>query len=101
MLLSEVPRAFSRPGWAFEIKYDGWRCLAEVKDGRARLQSRNGTDATGWWPEVANALAGLPGHHVFDGEMCVLDDVGPSDFNRLQSDRCARDGRPVATRLSI
>jgi ATP-dependent DNA ligase len=45
MLLTE---AFSRAGWGFE-KYDGWRCLAEMKRDAVRLQSRGGTDATTWY----------------------------------------------------
>lgn len=84
MLLGEVRRPFSKAGWGFEIKYDGWRCLAQVKDGDVRLQSRGGADATPWWPEIGIALAGLGGHHILDGEMCVLDERGRSDFNRLQ-----------------
>ena len=84
MLLSEAARAFSGPGWAFEIQYDGWRCLPQVKGGVAQLQSRGGADETAWWPEVANALAEISGHHVLDGKMCVLDDLGRSSFEKLQ-----------------
>jgi bifunctional non-homologous end joining protein LigD len=96
MLLSEVQQPFSRVGWGFEIKYDGWRCLAEVKAGAVRLQSRGGADATGWWPEVAVALAGLRGHHVLDGEMCVLDEYGRSDFDRLQVRSMRKGWKPGA-----
>ena len=83
MLLTEAPRAFTRKGWTFELKYDGWRCLAEINDSTARLQSRRGFELSRRWPAVVQSLATIPGHHILDGEMCVLDDLGRSDFDRL------------------
>ena len=96
MLLCEVPRPFTREGWAFELKYDGWRCLAEVRDGRVRLQTRRGHDATRWWPEVVRGLETLAGHHVLDGEVSVLDGQGRSDFQRLQARSDMRGWKPGA-----
>ena len=59
---------FSDPGWTFELKYDGYRLLAEVDAGRCSLKSRNGADATTWFPEVAAGLSALPGgHHANHG----------------------------------
>lgn len=84
MLLTEVSRPFSDPAWGFELKYDGYRVLAEVDQGVATLRTRNGGDATKWFPEVTHSLAFLPGRHIVDGEVCVLDDLGRSDFMRLQ-----------------
>ena len=40
--LSRQQRAFDDPDWIFELKYDGFRSLAVIKDGRAQLISRNG-----------------------------------------------------------
>ena len=100
MLLSEVPRPFKRQGWGFEPKYDGWRCLAQVKDGRAAIRTRRGMDTTAWWPEIARGLSMLKGHHIVDGEVCVLDELGRSDFERLQRrarmKRCTEGADPVA-----
>ena len=83
MLLTEVLTPFTRDGWTFELKYDGWRCLAEIKNGTVRLQSRRGFDLSRRWPAVAQSLATISGHHILDGVMCVLDDMGRSDFDRL------------------
>jgi bifunctional non-homologous end joining protein LigD len=83
MLLTEVKRPFTRKGWTFELKYDGWRCLAEIRDGAVRLQSRRGFDLTRRWPAVVQSLSTIDGHYILDGEMCVLDDYGRSDFDRL------------------
>jgi bifunctional non-homologous end joining protein LigD len=55
-------------------------------DGECRLRTRNGADATRWFPEVAKSLTALTrGPYVTDGEVCVFDDIGRSDFNRLQA----------------
>lgn len=86
MLLTERKSPFSDPGWSFELKFDGYRLLAEIDAGRVQLKSRGGADATRWFPEVAAGLAALPGgRHVLDGEVCVLDAMGRSDFDRLHA----------------
>lgn len=74
---------FSRPGWVFEFKYDGYRVLA----ARDRLLSRNGKDATDWYPGILRALANLRGEFVIDGEVCMLDDRGVPDFERMRGAR--------------
>jgi bifunctional non-homologous end joining protein LigD len=87
MLLHHGKRVppFAQAGWIYELKFDGYRLIAGVTDGKVRLATRNGADATKWFPEVVEALATLPdGPHVLDGEVCVLDEWGRSDFNRLQ-----------------
>lgn len=90
MLLDERPLNLDEPGWIYELKFDGYRVLAEFGNGEARLQTRNGADCSTWFPEVVKALAGVAGGpHITDGEVCVLDDYGRSDFNRLQ-DRARR-----------
>jgi bifunctional non-homologous end joining protein LigD len=92
MLVSETPRPFDQPGWTHELKYDGYRILAEIDDEGVRLQTRNGTDATQWFPELYAPLRTLgKGRTVLDGEVCVLDDRGRSSFDRLQ-DRAKRRG---------
>ena len=86
MLLGEVKRPFSDPAYGYEIKYDGYRLLAECDGPKVRLQTRNGADATAWFPEITQGLAGLAGgRHVLDGEVCVLDDIGRSNFDRLHA----------------
>lgn len=80
---SEAP--FSRPGWVFEIKYDGYRMLGEVGGGAVRLLSRNGNDFTCVFPEVALALGKLPySSLIFDGEVVVNDAAGFPSFQLVQ-----------------
>ncbi|WP_410583825.1 hypothetical protein [Amycolatopsis sp. lyj-108] len=76
----EIPT--SRTGrWAYEPKFDGWRCLLFTVDGY--LQSRRETDLTGRFPEISAAAAAL-GDVVLDGELVALKD-GRLDFGALTS----------------
>jgi len=82
--------AFSHPDWLYEIKYDGYRMLAEFGAGSTSLRTRQGIDCTKWFPETVRALSKYEGsRYVVDGEVCVLDEIGRSDFDRLQ-DRARR-----------
>ncbi|PTT62258.1 DNA ligase D, partial [Stenotrophomonas sp. HMWF003] len=72
-------------GWLHEIKWDGYRLLAEVNDGVVALRSRGGLNWTDDFPEVVQAIAALPVRDVrLDGELVVLDAQGRSDFTALQ-----------------
>ena len=78
-------RPFSRPGWVFELKYDGFRMLAAGGGGEARLFYKSGHDATRIFPELAQAIAALPFRGLLlDGEAVVLDEHGHPQFQRLQ-----------------
>ncbi|PYO03584.1 MAG: DNA ligase D [Candidatus Rokuibacteriota bacterium] len=85
MLATLVDHPFSGPGWLFEIKYDGVRVLAERDAGHVKLYGRSGQDFTGRYPEIVEALAGLPVERfVLDGEVVAFDEHGRSSFQRLQ-----------------
>jgi ATP-dependent DNA ligase len=66
-------------GWAYEPKWDGFRCIAFVDDGDVELQSRNGRSLTRYFPE----LEFMPGRYVLDGEIVVFGDDGQPDFDLL------------------
>ncbi|MDA0327446.1 MAG: DNA ligase D [Gemmatimonadetes bacterium] len=85
MLASSEERPFTRDGWIFEIKYDGYRLLAERSQREPMLRSRAGHDMTVTFPEIARAVRGLPFDDlVLDGEVVVLDGTGRPSFSRLQ-----------------
>lgn len=96
MLLDERKyQPFSHPDWLFELKYDGYRLLAQFGDGAVEMRTRNGHNCTGWFPEVAVALRKVAGGpYIVDGEVCVLDDLGRSDFERLQARAVRRAAYP-------
>jgi bifunctional non-homologous end joining protein LigD len=72
-------------GWAFEIKWDGYRTLAFVENGRVRLQSSNLYDVSAKYPELAGLPTGVAARRaVLDGELVVLDDEGRPRFELIQ-----------------
>jgi bifunctional non-homologous end joining protein LigD len=72
-------------GWAYEIKWDGYRTIAFVEGGRVRLQSSNLHDVTGRYPEMQAVADELGGQRVIlDGELVVLDDRGRPRFELIQ-----------------
>jgi bifunctional non-homologous end joining protein LigD len=67
MLCRLVRYPFSRPGWIYEIKWDGFRTLAEVGPAGVRLTSRNQNSFNKRFEEIVRAL-GLSKHEaVLDG----------------------------------
>ena len=60
MLATLVDAPFDDPTFVFETKWDGFRVIAQVGEGMARLLSRNGNDLSRRFPFVAMAVAPLP-----------------------------------------
>src|SRR4051812_19718894 len=85
MLAEPEKEAFTRDGWIFELKLDGYRLLASKVKGEALLLTRNGNDYTSVFPEVARAIKALPVDNcIVDGEVVVLDAAGKPSFSLLQ-----------------
>jgi bifunctional non-homologous end joining protein LigD len=85
MLAETADKPFSRPGWVFELKLDGYRILAAKEGPLVRLLSRNGNDLAASFPEIVRALSALPFDRVLlDGEIVTPDDAGRPSFQRLQ-----------------
>jgi bifunctional non-homologous end joining protein LigD len=72
-------------GWAFEIKYDGYRTLAFAEGGRTKWQSSNLIDVTVRYPELSEFAASVnAGSAIIDGELVVLDADGRPRFELMQ-----------------
>jgi bifunctional non-homologous end joining protein LigD len=83
MLVDSPPKGEQ---WLSEIKYDGYRMVARIERGKARLYSRTGKEWTGAFGLVADALASLPVKSAWiDGEVCALDAQGRTSFQALQN----------------
>ncbi|MBD8151028.1 DNA ligase D [Pseudomonas fluorescens] len=92
-----VPEAFSpqlatlvdrapEGDWHYEIKFDGYRILARIRDGEVRLFTRNGHDWTDRLPRQAKALQALKLKDSWlDGEVVSLNGDGLPDFQALQN----------------
>ncbi len=72
--------------WQYEIKFDGYRMLARIRDGEARLFTRNGHDWTERLPRQVKALYALKLKDSWlDGEVVSLNPEGLPDFQALQN----------------
>lgn len=71
-------------GWAYEVKWDGVRAVAEVTGGTLRLTARTGADITGRYPELTELVDQLGNDAVLDGEVVLLDADGRPSFQMLQ-----------------
>ncbi len=72
--------------WQYEIKFDGYRMLARIRDGEVRLFTRNGHDWTDRLPRQIKALQALKLKDSWlDGEVVSLDAEGLPDFQALQN----------------
>jgi len=85
MLATLIDKPFNDPNWIFETKWDGFRLMAEVKDGSVSLYSRNGIDLSSKYPSICTALRGISHFAVIDGELVALDAHGRSRFQLLQN----------------
>ncbi len=84
MLATLVDKPFDDPDWLYEIKWDGYRAIAEVKNGKVSLYSRNHTSFNAAYSVLADSIAKLQHDAVLDGEIVALDSKGRSDFQALQ-----------------
>ncbi len=83
-LAQPIQKAFARDGWGFELKFDGFRLLAERVGPKVRLLLRRGREATRQFPEIVESLAALPGgDFILDGELVIQDATGRPIFQHL------------------
>ncbi len=91
-LVDEIPTG---PGWQYEPKWDGFRCLAFRDGDRIELQSKSGQPLARYFPEVVEHLRSLPARSfVLDGEIVV-----PVD-GRLSFDDLLQRVHPAASRIA-
>lgn len=84
MLASPDVRPFDDPDWVFEIKWDGYRAVAETGGKDLRLYSRNGLSFLEAYPDVVSELRTIRKRMVLDGEIVAINDRQRPDFQLLQ-----------------
>jgi bifunctional non-homologous end joining protein LigD len=92
MLATLVDEPFSREGWLFEVKWDGYRAVGSKKKDNIELYSRNALDFTKKYPPVAEAMRAFKHDVVVDGEIVVVDEDGNPHFEWLQNWRHDQHG---------
>jgi bifunctional non-homologous end joining protein LigD len=84
MLATVAKDSFDDPDWIFEVKWDGYRALAEIRNRAVSLYSRNGISFNKKFFPIAESLREFGFDAVLDGEIVVVDDQGKPDFQMLQ-----------------
>jgi hypothetical protein len=64
------------PGWAHELKHDGYRLQIHVRDGRVRLYTITGADWSKRYPLIVKAAAKISSNAILDAEVVWLDSDG-------------------------
>ena len=84
MLCKVSDKAFDDKDWAFEIKWDGYRAIADLSKDELRLYSRNGIDFSQKFKKIAHSLNLQEHPMILDGEIVAYDDKGKPNFQWLQ-----------------
>jgi bifunctional non-homologous end joining protein LigD len=93
MLATPVDKPFDGDDWLFEIKWDGYRAIAFIEDGKLRLVSRNQNELTDRFPELRDLPKFVHAKTaILDGEVVALDDEGRASFSLMQQRTGFRPG---------
>jgi len=84
MLCTLVQEPFTKEGWIYEVKWDGYRIMAFKNKKQVTLRSRSFLDYSDRYIVIRDALKKLKGDVVLDGEIVAFDDDGKINFNAVQ-----------------
>jgi bifunctional non-homologous end joining protein LigD len=103
MLATSVEKPSDDPEWLFEIKWDGYRAVSFLQDGKVRLVSRNQNELTREFPELHELSKLIKAKNaVLDGEVVALDEQGRASFSLMQQRTGIRKGgRRVGARREL
>ena len=85
MLASPGTTIFNDKNWIYELKYDGYRALANINDGEVHLYTRNGISLNEKFRYIHDELKTLEHTAILDGEIVILNPDGLPQFNALQN----------------
>jgi bifunctional non-homologous end joining protein LigD len=92
MLATPLAKPFDEPNWFFEVKWDGYRAIAEIDREQVHLYSRNKLSFGRRFAPIVDSLQHLGHQAVLDGEVVVLDQNGKPQFQLLQGYQKAGTG---------
>jgi bifunctional non-homologous end joining protein LigD len=92
MNASLIKDVFTDDNWVYEVKLDGYRIAAIIKDGKVTLQTRGGQNYTKYYSRVVEELTGFAYNAVLDGEVVALDENGKPSFDILKAIRKCSTG---------
>jgi len=92
MLATLIKQPFDSPDWIYEVKWDGYRAVAEIRAGNVSLYTRNGISLNRIFSPIVESLRKFGFQAVLDGEIVVVDDEGYPNFQMLQDYRKSGSG---------
>ncbi|WP_343558522.1 DNA ligase D [Sphingobacterium sp.] len=92
MLATLVDKPFDDEDWVYEVKWDGYRAVAFMNNGKVELKSRNDKSFNEKFYPIYDKLKELELDAVLDGEVVVLSESGTANFGALQNWRSEADG---------
>ncbi len=92
MLATLVDEPFDKPGWLYEVKWDGYRAIALIKKGNPELSSRNSKSFNDKFYPIYEELKTWKKEAIIDGEIVSVNEKGMADFSSLQNWRSEADG---------
>jgi len=93
MLAESIEKPFDGEDWLFEIKWDGYRAIAFIENGKVRLVSRNQNELTPRYPELNDMASFIKAKNaILDGEVVALDEDGRASFSLMQQRTGFRPG---------
>ncbi len=95
MLATLVDQPFDNPEWSYEVKWDGYRALAYINNGKINLASRNNKSFTEKYYPIVSSMEKWKIDAVLDGEILVIGKDGKANFGALQNWRSEADGNLV------
>src|ERR1700689_5179095 len=103
MLAESIDKPFDGPEWLFEIKWDGYRAVAFIENGKVRLVSRNQNELTQRYPELKDLPKFVHAKTaILDGEVVALEEQGRASFSLMQQRTGFRPGgRRGATNADV
>ncbi len=87
MLASNGGEFYANSEWVYEIKWDGYRAVAEIDEGNVKFYSRNGLSFGEKFQPIFSELTSFSGKMILDGEVVLLDENQRPSFQKLQAYR--------------
>lgn len=95
MLATLVEKPFDNKEWLFETKWDGYRAIGEIHNGKVLLYSRNQQSFNERFKPIVEDLEKFDFTAILDGEIVLLDKSGKPSFQGIQNFQNQQEGSLV------
>ncbi len=92
MLAKQSRQIIDNPAWLYEMKYDGYRVISRIENGKAELYSRNANSYSKIFQSITDELNSISEDVILDGEVVIEDESGISNFQLLQNYQSTQEG---------